>query len=149
MTTAAQPRQDVHIDVAAAVDEAARVTPPSASRPPALTEVEHLMLAQARRCAAGEPAVPPRRELVAVALKEAAREQWWRDHAEAEAEARRVRIAELERQLQVLQSQRDRLVLVTADLVQFAARALDCLPVTAVVMERVRAERVAPRGEAL
>lgn len=83
------------LDVAAVVKSVAReIFRPEPA--PKLDAMELELLRQAERCANGESDMPPRRELVAAALREVERERWWRDYAEAEVAILRERVAELE-----------------------------------------------------
>ena len=71
------------VDVAAVVQMVVRESVQSEPAPK-LDAMELELLRQAERCATGDAQMPPRRELVAAALREVERERWWRDYAEAE-----------------------------------------------------------------
>jgi hypothetical protein len=108
----------VRIDLADVLD---RVR--STDRPPLDAE----LLEQARRSAAGASNQPARRELIAVALREVAREQQRR----GEVEAALVHTRETRRQLLMIQ----------AELVGALATQLGCDPDPKQVLARIRATR--------
>ena len=120
--TAAAPRsiddlQGVHplyIDLAAVVERAAqqsaRVTPHCEDA------MELELVDEARQCAAGDLTQRPSRVLVAAALREAGRQQWWRDAAEArELTLIAVHASDVD-QIAALRTQRDAGVCAIAEL---------------------------------
>lgn len=129
--------------VTATIDLAGIVAalPTHPERPqPAMTALDAALLAQAERSAKGDESQPPRRELIAAALREADREQWWRDVAEAEVVRLRAQLTQAHAQVRDLKQQRDRLIAVVSELTEWAARRLGCLPSTTDVLARVRGE---------
>lgn len=125
------------IDIAAI---ARQVSPePLPARAPALTPLELQLLDAAEQCARGDAAMPPRRELVGAALREAERERWWRDVAEAESEARRHTILRLERELSDVRAARRDLLNLLFEIVGWAAGVLGCKPAAREVFPRIRA----------
>lgn len=121
----------LHIDLAAL----AATLPPAAVRAPApkLDAMELELLRMAERCAGGDLSMPPRRELIGAALREAERERWWRDEAEAEGVRLRAQVAELRLQ------RRDLLSLVD-ELLGWASGVLGCMPAGREVLQRIRAK---------
>ncbi|MHB1297320.1 MAG: hypothetical protein ACYC0B_02225 [Gemmatimonadaceae bacterium] len=85
----------LHIDLAAL---AAEIGSAPLEVPTPLTAHEELMLSEARRSARGDQDQPPRREMIAVALKALDREIAWRDQAEQRALERMRTIARLREQ---------------------------------------------------
>jgi hypothetical protein len=108
----------VHIDVAEVLERATRHARPA---------MDEQLLEQARRCAAGAENQPPRRELVAVVLREVAREQRIRGEAEAS--------------LLVSNETRRDLLLIVSELVGFVATQLHIDPDPRMVLQRIRAMR--------
>jgi hypothetical protein len=100
--------------------------------PHPLSAMELQLLESARACAADDPAMHPRRELVAAALREAAREQYWRDRAELEA-------AQVREQVRALRTARSELLGIVFELVAWAAVQLNCAPSAKDVLTRLRA----------
>lgn len=134
----AEPGTLVQLDVGAA---AARVGMIPDEAPVPYDAMEHQLLQQAVKCAAGDKQQQPRRELVAVALREVRREQALRDRAEA---------AELELQRQVkhltdaaktARTTRRGLVVLNAELLAFAAEHFGCTMDSATVLAKIRAAR--------
>ncbi len=128
------------IDVAVAL---AQITPPPLGPMPHPEDAMELQLLQAAKdCAAGKEQLP-RRELVAVALREAERQQWWRDTAEAEG-------VRLQRELDRLAAdrareaaehleERRRLLSLHFELITWAAKQLGCDPSSTTVLATIRA----------
>lgn len=123
----------LHIDLA---DYAARatVTPAPAACPFPEDAMELTLLEAARACAAGDGNQQPRRELIAAALREAARQQWWRDQAEAE----NVRLG---RRLHELREGRRQLLRVAFELAGYITSRTGCGAGVSAVLAYVRAHR--------
>ncbi len=148
MSAAAQPYvpespAQCHIDVAALV---AATSEAKSARPmpyPEQDAMELQLLAAARLCADGGVQLP-RRELVAVALREAARQEWWRDQAEAEAAALRRELVAAGQahalQLQELRTQRVSLLGLLFEMVAWAATQLRCAATGDAVITAIRAK---------
>lgn len=113
----------LHIDVAALAKD---VRPALLPKPPARSALDEQLLEEARKCAGGDKDMPPRRELVAAALREIERQQWWRDRAEETEQALR-------------QTRHDQLG-IQFELVADAARTYRCDPSTLVVLGAIRAK---------
>lgn len=130
----------LHIDVAECTR--AGLGPPATPMPhPERDAMELQLLAAAEDCAAGGSQVP-RRELVAVALREAARQQWWRDQAEAEKEALRRQLDLTEphaAKVQELRTQQRQLLGLFFEIVAWAAHQLGCEPSGKAVLAAIRA----------
>jgi hypothetical protein len=115
---------------------------------PQVTAMHQALLAEARKCAEGRNEVQPRRELIATALKEAAREQWFRDHAELALQALRVEHSRLKAENEKLQVQladartaRHGALQSLFEIVAWASTQLNCAPLASTVLERIRATR--------
>jgi hypothetical protein len=133
------------IDLAAIVAESRRQPMPPM---PVVTAMHHALLAEARRCAEGRNETQPRRELIATALKEAQREQWFRDHAELALQDLRVEHSKLKSANDKLQEQladartaRHGTLQILFEIVAWASVQLNCAPLAATVLERIRATR--------
>ncbi len=117
-----------------------------AAMPHPETAMELQLLEAARDCAEGKGQLP-RRELVAVALREAERQQWWRDQAEAEKEALRRELAVLTRAhdeyVQEMRQQRKHLMGLLFELITWASGQLKCRPSAEAVLAAIRGQ-VAP-----
>lgn len=128
----------LHIDVAKAVAlaEAIAAAPDGVVVVPAtkvapLDAMEWQLLEAAKACAANDPKQPPRRELVAVALREVQREQAFRDDAES-----RCRLLEQQGR-ENRQLRHDQFVLFY-ELVRFIARTHGTEPSATAVLAYVR-----------
>lgn len=110
---------------------------------PECDAMELQLLAAAKDCAAGGTQLP-RRELVAVAVREIARQEWWRDQAEAEAAALKRELATLESahalQLQELRQQRRGLTQLLFEMIAWASHVLGCAPSGRDVIAAIRAK---------
>lgn len=131
----------LHIDVAAAL---AQITPhPLGPMPHPEDAMELQLLQAARECAAGKAQLP-RRELVDVALREAERQQWWRDLAEAEQERLRLELAKVKaghaEDLAHHHEQRRRLLSLHFELIAWAATQLNCEASSSTVLAKIRAK---------
>jgi hypothetical protein len=131
----------LHVDVAECVRD---LETPSRATPmphPERDAMELQLLAAAKDCAAGGTQLP-RRELVAVALREAERQQWWRDQAEAEKEALRQQLDLTQAhaaKLQELRTQQRQLLGLFFEIVAWAAHQLGCEPSGKAVLKAIRA----------
>jgi hypothetical protein len=119
----------LHIDIAAALAQAASAAP-LGPMPHPETAMELHLLQSARECGAGLAQLP-RRELVAVALREAERQQWWRDQAEAE-------VVRLQREVAQLRDQRHKLLALHFELVAWASHQIGCLSSSEAVLAKIR-----------
>lgn len=131
----------VEIDVAAAAELAAAIED---DMPPGLvpySPLEHELLQQAEKCAAGDKGQPPRRELVSVALREAERHRAWRDHAERRAVALQQQVTALESAAKSARTTRRGLIVINAELLAFAAAHFGCAMDSDVVLAKIRATR--------
>lgn len=133
----------LHVDAAEIVAE---IGDTHAARPmphPERDAMELQLLAAATDCAAGGQQLP-RRELVAVAVREIERQQWWRDQAEAEAAALKRELATLESahalQLQELRQQRRGLTQLLFEMIAWASHVLGCEPSGRDVIAAIRAK---------
>ncbi|MBX3173246.1 MAG: hypothetical protein KF709_02485 [Gemmatimonadaceae bacterium] len=134
----------LHIDLAQLAleaDRSARAVMPPMPHPE--DAMERQLLDSAKDCAAGN-VIPPRRELIAAALREAERQQWWRDVAEAEKAALLEKVEAKERAFATsdheLRTQRQRLIGVISELIGWASGVLGCAPEADEVLKRVRAQ---------
>jgi hypothetical protein len=121
----------LHIDLAAL---AAQVSSAPRSVPTPLTAHEEMILQEARRSADGDAQQPPRREMIAVALKALDRETAWRDQAEARA-------VETQRAMARLREQRLDYMRILFELVGWIAGRAGILPGLATVLAYVRSHR--------
>lgn len=130
----------LHIDVAGTLAQVA--VEPLGPMPHPEDAMELQLLQAAKDCAAGKEQLP-RRELVAAALREVERQEWWRDLAESKVEELRAELETLKREraadLALHHEQRRKLLTLHFELVAFVAHHLDCLPSSGVVMAQVRA----------
>lgn len=127
----------VRVDVGAATARVGEIP----DEPPAPYDaMEHQLLQEAVTCAAGGKQ-PPRRELVAVALREVRREQVLRDRAEAAELALQQQVRALESAATAARETRRGLVMFNAELLAFAAEQLGCALDSDVVRARLRARR--------
>lgn len=128
----------LHIDLADVAAAAATAPAPSAPRP--LDALELALLEEARRCVAAAPGtLPPRRELVAVALREAERHQWWRDQAEARAQELAHALSVEVAQAEEVRRQRHETLQVFFEVVAYVAPQLGCDANPRDVLARIRA----------
>lgn len=128
----------LHIDLAEVAAVAAAAPMPSAPRP--LDALELALLEEARRCVQAAPGtLPPRRELVAVALREAERHQWWRDQAEARAQEVAHALSVAVEQAEDVRRQRHETLQVLFEVVAYAAQQLGCPSNPREVLARIRA----------
>lgn len=102
--------------------------------PVPFTALEAQLLDAAHRCAAGDAAQPPRRELVAVALRQVRREEAVRDRQYA-------RGAEQQRAIAQLRETQRGLLAINAELVAALAEQFGCTPSASDVLTHVRASR--------
>lgn len=129
------------IDVAAAAELAASIEDDMPAGLVPYSAMEHELLQQAEKCAAGEKAQSPRRELVAVALREAARQRAWRDHAERRAVVLQQQVTALESAARSARTTRRGLVVLNAELLAFASAHFGCAMDSDVVLAKIRATR--------
>jgi Arc/MetJ family transcription regulator len=133
----------LHIDVAEAVRQVqVAPLPPVLKRDP----MDTVLLEEAARCAGYDLSVMPRRELVAVALREAVRERAWRDQAEQQAVELTQRgndaLDQLEEAVEAcnaLHAERQQLLGILFELVAWCAPRLHCAPSSEDVLARIRA----------
>lgn len=121
----------LHIDLGAVVD-AMGETPDDAPVP--FTALEAQLLEAARLCAAGDVAQPPRRELVAVALRQVRREEAVRDRQYDQGAAQLRLIAQLR------ETQRG-LLAINSELLAALSEQFHCEPSASAVLAHVRATR--------
>lgn len=148
MSAAAQPYvpeapAQYHVDMVECLRNAEAAQAAQPMPHPETDPMELQLLQAAKDCAAGGAQLP-RRELVAVALREAERQQWWRDHAEAEAVALKRELATLESahagQVQELRQQRRDLMQLLFELIAWASHVLGCEPSGRAVIGAIRAK---------
>ena len=132
-----------HVDVAEIVRDAAPRVLATRMPHPEKDAMELQLLVAAQDCAAGGMQLP-RRELVAVALREVASQEWWRVQAEAEAAALKRELATLESahalQVQDLRQQRRGLMQLLFEIVAWASPVLGCEPSGRDVIAAIRAK---------
>jgi hypothetical protein len=128
----------LHVDVAECVRDLEPTSPATPMPHPERDAMELQLLTAAKDCAAGGAQLP-RRELVAVALREAARQEWWRDQAEAEKEALRRQLDLTQAQAVKLRTQQRQLLGLFFEIVAWAAHQLGCEPSGKAVLAAIRA----------
>lgn len=137
----------VYLDLATAAHEAMghHDRPPlGEDPPPPYTAMEHALLEEARKCAAapiGDASLPPRREHIAVALREVRREQCLRDAAEARELTLIAEIRRATATVSALRETRQGLFAIQHELIAALAERIGCEPSAKAVLARIRAER--------
>lgn len=130
----------LHIDVAECTRAGTAVPAPPMPYPE--RDAMELQLLEAAKDCAANGAQLPRRELVAVALREAARHEWWRDQAEAEAAALKLELAALAKahatHVEELRHQRKQAFSVLFEIIAWAAHQLGCEPSGKAVLAAIR-----------
>lgn len=130
----------LHIDLAEAAEAARAETTQPRPYPHPEDATELLLLEQATKCAAGDRTQDPRRELIAVALREVERQRYWRDEAEAREQQLLAASRTLEESNRTLRGQRSDALALVFELTAFAATTLGCEPSAREVLARIRAK---------
>lgn len=130
----------LHIDLAEAAAAARAETTQPRPYPHPEDATELLLLEQATKCAAGDRTQDPRRELIAVALREVERQRYWRDEAEAREQQLLAAYRALEASNRALREQRSDALALVFELTAFAATTLGCEPAAREVLARIRAK---------